>query len=231
MSIWEKLGFGGYKGFSHESDQLLRSAVELAGNLGCEKADTGHLLLAILQQDHGAAARFLEGKQIREPEVRRQLAESRRAPALHLDRYALAPDLKRTMDYAIIGAQNAHLNRAEPEHLLCAMLEDDGCTAGILLASKLYKKYIEKYNIKDVVVGSIFTNYISEETVHFSNKNELFYTKNSDEDMIISELSKITNVYKRSSEVMYKYNVSNHIEKVKNEVAKLLEGDNSGHGL
>ena len=48
MSIWEKLGFGGYKGFSHESDQLLRSAVELAGNLGCEKADTGHLLLAIL---------------------------------------------------------------------------------------------------------------------------------------------------------------------------------------
>ena len=135
MSIWEKLGFGGYKGFSHESDQLLRSAVELAGNLGCEKADTGHLLLAILQQDHGAAARFLEAKQIREPEVRRQLAESRRAPALHLDRYALAPDLKRTMDYAIIGAQNAHLNRAEPEHLLCAMLEDDGCTAGILLAS------------------------------------------------------------------------------------------------
>ena len=92
-------------------------------------------------------------------------------------------------------------------------------------------EYIEKYNIKDVVVGSIFTNYISKETVHFSNKNELFYTKNSDEDMIISELSKITNVYKRSSEVMYKYNVSNHIEKVKNEVAKLLEGDNSGHGL
>ena len=96
---------------------------------------------------------------------------------------------------------------------------------------ELYKKYIEKYNIKDVVIGSIFTNYISEETVHFSNKNELFYTKNSDEDMIISELSKITNVYKRSSEVMYKYNVSNHIEKAKNEVAKLLEGDNSGHGL
>ena len=144
MSIWEKLGFGGYKGFSHESDQLLRSAVELAGNLGCEKADTGHLLLAILQQDHGAAARFLEGKQIREPEVRRQLAESRRAPALHLDRYALAPDLKRTMDYAIIGAQNAHLNRAEPEHLLCAMLEDDGCAAGLLLASAGYVALIDK---------------------------------------------------------------------------------------
>lgn len=79
MSIWEKMGFGGYKGFSHEADRLLRSAVELAGNLGCEKADTSHLLLAILQQDQGAAARFLAGKQICEPEVRRQLAQTRRA--------------------------------------------------------------------------------------------------------------------------------------------------------
>ena len=135
MSIWEKMGFGGYKGFSHEADRLLRSAVELAGNLGCEKADTSHLLLAILQQDQGAAARFLTGKQICEPEVRRQLAQTRRAPALHLDRHDLAPDLRRTMDYAIIGAQNAHLNRAEPDHLLCSMLEYYGCTAGVLLAS------------------------------------------------------------------------------------------------
>ena len=135
MSIWEKMGFGGYRGFSHESELLLRGAVELAGALGREKADTGHLLLAILQQDHGAASRFLANKQITEQAVRGQLADERRSPALHLDRNAFAPDLRRTMDYAIIGAQNAHLPRAEPEHLLCAMLEDDGCTAGLMLAS------------------------------------------------------------------------------------------------
>lgn len=107
MSIWEKLGFGGYKGFSHESDQLLRSAVELAGNLGCEKADTGHLLLAILQQDHGAAARFLEGKQIREPEVRRQLAESRRAPAC----IWIATLLRRTSSAPWITPSSGHRTR------------------------------------------------------------------------------------------------------------------------
>ena len=135
MSIWEAFGMGRHKGFSREAGLLLDEAVELAGSMGCARADTGHLLLAMLQTDRGPAGRFLAGKNITEPAVRRQLAESRRAPALHLDRYALAPDLKRTMDYAIIGAQNAHLNRAEPEHLLCAMLEDDGCTAGILLAS------------------------------------------------------------------------------------------------
>lgn len=59
----------------------------------------------------------------------------REGPALHLDRKALAPDLKRAMDYALIGAQNAHLAKAEPEHLLCAMLEDTDCAAGVLLAS------------------------------------------------------------------------------------------------
>jgi DNA repair photolyase len=66
----------------------------------------------------------------------------------------------------------------------------------------LYKKYIEKYDIKD---GSIFSNKKSEETVHFSNKNELFYSKCQDEELIISKLSKITNIYRRSSEVMEKY--------------------------
>ena len=70
---------------------------------------------------------------------------------------------------------------------------------------ELYKKYIDQYDITDVVVGSIFTGNISEETVHFSDNNQLFYTKIDDEDAIISDLSKITNVYRRSSEVMYKY--------------------------
>ena len=135
MSIWEKLGFGGYRGFSREAEQLLQQAVELAGSFGCSQADTGHLLLAMLQQEQGAAARFLNSRHISEQAVRRQLAENRRGPAQHLDRHAMAPDLRRTMDYALIGAQNAHVSRAEPEHLLCAMLEDDGCTAGLLLAS------------------------------------------------------------------------------------------------
>ena len=134
MSIWN-FGKGRYKGFSREAGLLLDEAVELAGGLGCKKADTGHLLLAMLQTDCGAAARFLAGKNISELAVRRQLSAQREGPAQHLERNALAPDLKRAMDYALIGAQNARQSRAEPEHLLCAMLEDTDCTAGVLLAS------------------------------------------------------------------------------------------------
>ena len=135
MSIWEAFGMGRYKGFSREAGLLLDEAVELAGGFGCKKADTGHLLLAMLQTDRGAAGRFLAGKNITELAVRRQLAEDRPGPVQHLDRRALAPDLRRAMDYALIGAQNAHQPRAEPEHLLCAMLEDTDCAAGVLLAS------------------------------------------------------------------------------------------------
>lgn len=73
MSIWEAFGKGRYKGFSREAGLLLDEAVELAGGLGCKKADTGHLLLAMLQTDHGPAAKFLAGKNISELAVRRQL--------------------------------------------------------------------------------------------------------------------------------------------------------------
>ena len=68
MSIWDAFGKGRYKGFSREAGQLLDKAVELAGGLGCKKADTGHLLWAMLQSDGGPAARFLAGKNISELE-------------------------------------------------------------------------------------------------------------------------------------------------------------------
>ena len=135
MSIWDAFGKGRYKGFSREAGQLLDKAVELAGGLGCKKADTGHLLWAMLQADGGPAARFLAGKNITELEVRRQLSAGRDGSVTRLARGDMAADLRRTMDYAIIGAQNAHLSRAEPEHLLCAMLEDTDCAAGVMLAS------------------------------------------------------------------------------------------------
>ena len=135
MSIWEAFGIGKYKGFSREAGQLLEKAVQLAGGMGCRKADTGHLLLAMLQTNEGPAARFLAQRNISELDVRRQVSENRTAPAVRLEKNALAPDLRRAMDYALIGAQNARLPKAEPEHLLCAILEDADCTAGILLAS------------------------------------------------------------------------------------------------
>lgn len=65
----------------------------------------------------------------------------------------------------------------------------------------LYKMYIGKYKIDNVVVGSIFTNELSDETVHFSNENKLFYNPISDELLIANELNKICHVFLRSTDV------------------------------
>lgn len=70
---------------------------------------------------------------------------------------------------------------------------------------KLYQEVVKRYGIKDVVVGSIFKEKESEETVHFSNKNKLFYNPVSDELEIKRRLMGMCNVYSRSSEVMSKY--------------------------
>ena len=65
----------------------------------------------------------------------------------------------------------------------------------------LYKEYIKKYHIEYIVVGSIFTTKLNKETVHFSNRNELFYNAVDDEDKIISELKNSGKIFRRSSDV------------------------------
>ena len=91
MGIWENLGMGGYRGFSRPAARLLQQAVQLAGDLGCEQADTSHLLLAMLQQQ-GAAAQFLTRKNITEAEVRRQLAQRCSGLVKRRDRRAMVLD-------------------------------------------------------------------------------------------------------------------------------------------
>lgn len=86
---------------------------------------------------------------------------------------------------------------------------------------ELYKEVIRRCNISDVVVGSIFketrkeegdkrTN--NEETVHFSNKNELFYKPSiSQEETIIRNIMELpkVRVFSRSSHVMRLYKTLN----------------------
>lgn len=71
----------------------------------------------------------------------------------------------------------------------------------------LYKEVISKYNIKDVVVGSIFGKQPSQEVVPFSNERVLFYNPVSDELQIKKELMQMENVrvFSRSLKVTQCY--------------------------
>ena len=118
-----------YKGFSRTAARTVRTALVLAGRQGCCQADTGHLLLALVQTARGSAADFLRRKRVTTTALAEcSVARAEGAPR-RLHRCDLAPELRKAMEFAVLGAHAASAARAENEHLLCAMLEDSTCTA------------------------------------------------------------------------------------------------------
>lgn len=121
-----------YRGYSRSAAQALRQALTLAGRQGLAQAGTGHLLAAILQQGPGPATAFLRAHRITAEAVDRRV-EALAAPGASVVRSAPAPELRKTMEFAKVGARSAHIKYVQTEHLLCAMLEDPGCTACLWL--------------------------------------------------------------------------------------------------
>lgn len=118
-----------YKGFSRTAARTVRTALVLAGQQGCCQADTGHLLLALVQTARGSAADFLRRKRVTTTALANCSAARAEGAPRRLHRCDLAPELRKAMEFAVLGAHAASAARAENEHLLCAMLEDSTCTA------------------------------------------------------------------------------------------------------
>ena len=118
-----------YKSFSRTAARTVRTALVLAGRQGCCQADTGHLLLALVQTARGSAADFLRRKRVTTTALANCSAARAEGAPRRLHRCDLAPELRKAMEFAVLGAHAASAARAENEHLLCAMLEDSTCTA------------------------------------------------------------------------------------------------------
>ena len=118
-----------YKSFSRTAARTVRTALVLAGRQGCCQADTGHLLLALVQTARGSAADFLRRKRVTTTALANCSAARAEGTPRRLHRCDLAPELRKAMEFAVLGAHAASAARAENEHLLCAMLEDSTCTA------------------------------------------------------------------------------------------------------
>ena len=124
-----------YKGFSHTAAHTVHTALMLAGQQGCSQADTGHLLLALVQTARGTAADFLRRKRVTAASLADCRAERSVGSPRRLHRQDIAPELCKAMEFAVLGAHAASAARAENEHLLCAILEDSACTASRWMAS------------------------------------------------------------------------------------------------
>ena len=118
-----------YKGFSFTAARTVHTALMLAGQQGCSQADTGHLLLALVQTAQGTAADFLRRKRVTSTALAEHTAAHAAGRPRRLHSRDLAPELSKAMEFAVLGAHAASAARAENEHLLCAILEDSSCTA------------------------------------------------------------------------------------------------------
>ncbi|MEE0801479.1 MAG: ATP-dependent Clp protease ATP-binding subunit [Gemmiger sp.] len=124
-----------HKGLTRAARHTVGTALTLAGRQGCAAADTGHILLAMLQTARGPAVEFLRRKNITITALR--ACSEQRACAGHpvrLHGRDLAPESRKALEFAVLGAHAARAARAENEHLLCAMLEDANCTASVWLS-------------------------------------------------------------------------------------------------
>lgn len=124
-----------YKGFSFTAARTVHTALVLAGQQGCSQADTGHLLLALVQTAQGTAADFLRRKRVTSAALAEHTAAHAAGRPRRLHSRDLAPELSKAMEFAVLGAHAASAARAENEHLLCAILEDSSCTASRWLAA------------------------------------------------------------------------------------------------
>lgn len=124
-----------YKGFSFTAARTVHTALMLAGQQGCSQADTGHLLLALVQTAQGTAADFLRRKRVTSTALAEHTAAHAAGRPRRLHSRDLAPELSKAMEFAVLGAHVASAARAENEHLLCAILEDSSCTASRWLAA------------------------------------------------------------------------------------------------
>ena len=124
-----------YKGFSFTAARTVHTALVLAGQQGCSQADTGHLLLALVQTAQGTAADFLRRKRVTSTALAEHTAAHAPGRPRRLHSRDLAPELSKAMEFAVLGAHAASAARAENEHLLCAILEDSSCTASRWLAA------------------------------------------------------------------------------------------------
>lgn len=96
-----------YKGFSFTAARTVHTALVLAGQQGCSQADTGHLLLALVQTAQGTAADFLRRKRVTSTALAEHTAVHAAGRPRRLHSRDLAPELSKAMEFAVLGAHAA----------------------------------------------------------------------------------------------------------------------------
>jgi len=92
-----------YKGFSFTAARTVHTALVLAGQQGCSQADTGHLLLALVQTAQGTAADFLRRKRVTSTALAEHNAAHAAGRPRRLHSRDLAPELSKGLNLSTLS--------------------------------------------------------------------------------------------------------------------------------
>lgn len=110
----------------------------IAHEQGLEYVGTEHILLALLQYDHGTAAKTLQKLGVDEDAVRAEvdaITQSAKEDTWVFGRLPGSPHYRRVIELAIDEATQLEATKISSEHLLLALLREKGSAAERALAS------------------------------------------------------------------------------------------------
>ena len=117
-----------FKGFTEKANGALNKAMEAAMALGHTYVGSEHILYGLLSEESGVAYLALSKYGIKREDV---LAKMEliigRGVATRLTAGDFTPRSKRILETALAGARAAKQNYVGTEHILCAIVKDEGC--------------------------------------------------------------------------------------------------------
>ncbi len=145
--------------FTKRSRQALTLAQDEAQRLGHRYIGTEHLLLGLLREEQGVAAKVLARMGITLQQVRQMVEEAiGREERTATPQMALAPRTKRVLELAIDEARRLGHYYIGTEHLLLGLLrEGQGIAAGILETLGLDLEKVRKETIRQMQIGPLHT--------------------------------------------------------------------------
>jgi len=126
-----------FERYTEEARRTLFFARYQSGLLGSTTIETEHLLLGLLRDNKGICRRFLESRQLSPQRISADIvvrvAREKKVPTSV--EIPFSEETKRALHFAAAEADRMRTSHIGAEHLLLALLREEGTAAGLLLAA------------------------------------------------------------------------------------------------
>lgn len=122
-----------FEQYTTQLQQSIEASKTVAKEMKYDYVGSEHLLVGMLQVENSVAAELLKNRRVKEADVIDRMAGSARPYGRQNKKMMLSPKAESLLEEAVNIARFCHEEKAGTEHLLLAIIKDDGCGAGLLL--------------------------------------------------------------------------------------------------